>query len=325
MRYLVTGGAGFVGSHLVDRLILDGHSVTVLDDFSTGRRENLLKHANEKLLELVEGDILDADLVDDLTSKVDRVFHLAAAVGVFNILEHPLKSIRTNIEGSENVFNACLKYKRPIFITSSSEIYGKNSSDLLKEDSDRIIGAPQKIRWSYSDAKAIDEAIAISMHQQHGLETRIARLFNTVGPRQVGRYGMVVPRFISAALRGEPLRIYGDGTQTRCFGHVSDITDALLRIDQTTKSIALPINVGQNQEISILNLAKKVIEKTNSNSKLVFQSYDEAYLKGYEDMKRRVPDNALLKEITGWKPTKNIDDIIEDIVFFQDDVEKSTS
>lgn len=314
MRYLVTGGAGFVGSHLVDRLILDGHSVTVLDDFSTGRRENLLQHANEKLLELVEGDILNADLVDDLTSKVDRVFHLAAAVGVFNILEHPLKSIRTNIEGSENVFNACLKHKRPIFITSSSEIYGKNSSDFLKEDSDRIIGAPQKIRWSYSDAKAIDEAIAISMHKQHGLETRIARLFNTVGPRQVGRYGMVVPRFISAALSDSPITVYGNGEQTRCFGHVLDIVEALIQLDTKSEAIAKPINVGVNQEISVLNLAKRVLEISKSKSEIFFQSYEDAYLMGYEDMQRRVPDNSLLTQITNWRPTKDINDVIEDII-----------
>ncbi len=313
MRYLVTGGAGFVGSHLVDRLILDGHSVTVLDDFSTGRRENLLQHANEKLLELVEGDILNADLVDDLTSKVDRVFHLAAAVGVFNILEHPLKSIRTNIEGSENVFNACLKHKRPIFITSSSEIYGKNSSDLLKEDSDRIIGAPQKIRWSYSDAKAIDEAIAISMHKQHGLETRIARLFNTVGPRQVGRYGMVVPRFISAALSNSPITVYGNGEQTRCFGHVLDIVDAIIKIENTAEAIACPVNIGVSEEISILNLASSVLRLLNSKSAVKFVPYEEVYSFGFEDMQRRVPDSTLLKKLTGWQPKRGIENIILDI------------
>ena len=313
MRYLVTGGAGFVGSHLVDRLILDGHSVTVLDDFSTGRRENLLQHANEKLLELVEGDILNADLVDDLTSKVDRVFHLAAAVGVFNILEQPLKSIRTNIDGSENVFNACLKHKRPIFITSSSEIYGKNSSDLLKEDSDRIIGAPQKIRWSYSDAKAIDEAIAISMHKQHGLETRIARLFNTVGPRQVGRYGMVVPRFISAALSNSPITVYGNGEQTRCFGHVLDIVDAIIKIENTAEAIACPVNIGVSEEISILNLASSVLRLLNSKSAVKFVPYEEVYSFGFEDMQRRVPDSTLLKKLTGWQPKRGIENIILDI------------
>jgi UDP-glucose 4-epimerase len=313
VRYLVTGGAGFVGSHLVDRLILDGHSVTVLDDFSTGRRENLLQHANEKLLELVEGDILNADLVDNLTSKVDRVFHLAAAVGVFNILEHPLKSIRTNIEGSENVFNACLKHKRPIFITSSSEIYGKNSSDLLKEDSDRIIGAPQKIRWSYSDAKAIDEAIAISMHKQHGLETRIARLFNTVGPRQVGRYGMVVPRFISAALSNSPITVYGNGEQTRCFGHVLDIVDAIIKIENTAEAIACPVNIGVSEEISILNLASSVLRLLNSKSAVKFVPYEEVYSFGFEDMQRRVPDSTLLKKLTGWQPKRGIENIILDI------------
>jgi UDP-glucose 4-epimerase len=316
LKYLVTGGAGFVGSHLVDQLVLRGDSVVILDDFSTGRRENLNQHATASNVEIIEGSILEASLVETLASKVDRVFHLAAAVGVFNIVQYPLESLTTNIKGSENVFDACLKHNKPVLITSSSEVYGKNTSDLLNENSDRVVGAPQKIRWSYSDAKAIDESMAIALHQQKGLETRIVRLFNTVGPRQVGRYGMVVPRFVEAALENAPLTIYGTGTQTRCFGHVVDVVDAILKLDACPDAMGKPVNIGVNQEISIYDLASKVIQKTNSQSAISYQSYDDAYAQGFEDMERRVPDNSLLRSLTGWKPTKNIDNIIDDLVAF---------
>lgn len=316
MKYLVTGGAGFVGSHLVDELVLRGDSVIVLDDFSTGRRENISHHEGNSLVHTVEGSILDISVVDKLTSQADRVFHLAAAVGVFNIVQHPLESLTTNIKGSENVFESCLKHKKPVLITSSSEVYGKNTSDLLDENSDRVVGAPQKIRWSYSDAKAIDESMAIALHQQKGLETRIVRLFNTVGPRQVGRYGMVVPRFVEAALKNAPLTIYGTGKQTRCFGHVADVVDAILKLDSSPEAIGKPVNIGVNQEISIFNLAKKVIDRTKSQSVIAYQSYDDAYAQGFEDMERRVPDNALLRNLTGWNPTRTIDNIIDDLVAF---------
>ncbi len=312
----MTGGAGFVGSHLVDRLLERGDLVTILDDFSTGRRENISHHKANSQLTVVEGSILDSSLVENLVRESDRVFHLAAAVGVFNIVQHPLESLTTNIKGSENVFDACVKLNKPVLITSSSEVYGKNTSDLLSEDSDRVVGAPQKIRWSYSDAKAIDESMAIALHQQRGLETRIVRLFNTVGPRQLGSYGMVVPRFVEAALKNEPLKIYGTGKQTRCFGHVSDVVDAILRIDETTEAIGKPINIGVNQEISIQDLAKRVIDRTQSKSDITYESYEDAYSHGFEDMERRVPDNALLRNLTGWVPTKNIDNIIDDLHTF---------
>ena len=314
MKFLLTGGAGFVGSHLLDQLVDRGDSVIVLDDFSTGRKENIAHHSQNEAVEVIEGSILDADLVDKLVGRSDRVFHLAAAVGVFNIVKHPLESLTTNIKGSENVFEACLKHNKPVLITSSSEVYGKNTSDLLSEDSDRVVGAPQKIRWSYSDAKAIDEAMAIALHQQKGLETRIVRLFNTVGPRQIGRYGMVVPRFVESALKNEPLTIYGTGKQTRCFGHVSDVVDAILKVDGCIEAIGRPINIGVNQEISIVELAKKVIERTGSKSVIEYQSYEEAYAQGFEDMERRVPDNALLRQLTTWSPNKNIENIIDDLV-----------
>lgn len=302
-----------MGSHLVDRLLERGDLVTILDDFSTGRRENISNHRANPQLTVVEGTILDSNLVENLIRECDRVFHLAAAVGVFNIVQHPLESLTTNIKGSENVFDACVKFNRPVLITSSSEVYGKNTSDLLSEDSDRVVGAPQKIRWSYSDAKAIDESMAIALHQQKGLETRIVRLFNTVGPRQVGRYGMVVPRFVEAALKNEPLKIYGTGKQTRCFGHVADVVDAILRIDGNTDAIGKPVNIGVNQEISILDLAIRVISILDSKSTIEYVPYEDVYASGFEDMERRVPDTSLLREITNWKPTKDINDIITDL------------
>ena len=313
MRYLVTGGAGFIGSHIVDLLIGQGKQVLVVDDFSTGDPENLAIHKASKDLEVIEGNILDSALIKRATREVDRVFHFAAAVGVFNIMSDTVKSLKTNLQGTENVLEACLEYKKPVLIASSSEVYGKNGSDSLSEDSDRIIGPPQKIRWSYSDAKAIDESLAISLHREQGLEARIVRLFNTVGPRQVGRYGMVFPRFVEAALKGEALTIYGSGEQTRCFGHVLDIVDAILKIESTAEAIACPVNIGVSEEISILNLASRVLRLLNSKSTVKFVPYEEVYSFGFEDMQRRVPDNALLKKLTGWQPKRGIEDIILDI------------
>lgn len=313
MRYLVTGGAGFIGSHIVDHLIGQGNQVLVVDDFSTGDPENLAIHKASKDLEVIEGNILDSALIKRATREVDRVFHFAAAVGVFNIMSDTVKSLKTNLQGTENVLEACLEYKKPVLIASSSEVYGKNSSDSLSEDSDRIIGPPQKIRWSYSDAKAIDESLAISLHREQGLEARIVRLFNTVGPRQVGRYGMVVPRFVEAALKGEALTIYGSGEQTRCFGHVLDIVDAIIKVETRSEAIACPVNIGVSEEISILGLADCVLRILKSKSSIKFLPYEDAYPFGFEDMQRRVPNNSLLREITNWQPKRGIDNIILDI------------
>lgn len=301
-----------MGSHLVDQLILGGEEVVVLDDFSTGSWKNLTYHSGNPRVRVVEGSILDSSLTKKLVGEVDRVFHLAAAVGVFNIVKNPLGSLATNISGSENVFSACLDENKPVLITSSSEIYGKNTADLLSEDSDRIVGAPQKIRWSYSDAKAIDEALAISLHRQSRLETRVVRLFNTSGPRQVGNYGMVLPRFVEAAMNGDPLEVYGTGNQTRCFIHVLDVVDAILRVDTCSEAIGQPINIGVNFEISILNLANKVIETLNSSSIIQMKSYEAAYVNGFEDMERRVPDTKLLQMLTGWESKRDLSKIILD-------------
>ena len=316
LKYLITGGAGFIGSHLVDLLIQEGHEVVVLDDFSTGSLKNLNQHSDSPLLKVVEGSILNVNDLKVAFAGVERVIHLAAAVGVFNIVQHPLKSLRTNITGSENVFDLALENRVPVLITSSSEVYGKNNSDSLSEDDDRIVGAPQKIRWSYSDAKAIDESMAIALNLQAGLETRIVRLFNTVGPRQVGRYGMVVPRFVSAALKGNPIEVFGTGKQTRCFGHVHDIVRAIVSVDRTEEAIGIPINLGVRREISILDLAQRVKELTGSSSEIVFRKYEDVYSTGFEDMERRVPNNSLVKKLTGWSESKNIDEIISDIAVY---------
>lgn len=313
LHHLVTGGAGFVGSHLADALIARGDTVTVLDDLSTGRLVNLDQHKASPSLTFVEGSILDVPLVNSLVAKVDHVFHLAAAVGVFNIVQNPLKSLSTNIRGSENVLEVCAKNKTPVLVTSTSEIYGKNTSDALGEEDDRILGSPLKVRWSYSEAKAIEEVLAYSYWHSEGLPARIVRLFNTVGPRQVGFYGMVVPRFVGAALKNEPITVYGDGTQTRCFAHVSDVIDALLKVAGTDKTVGTVVNVGNNFEISILDLAKKIIEITGSKSEITFVDYADAYEAGFEDMQRRVPSTQRLVSLTGWKVTKSLEEIIRDV------------
>lgn len=316
MKYLITGGAGFIGSHIVDRLILDGHDVIVFDDFSTGRLSNLSTHQGKQRVEVVKGSILDVNLTSTLVKRSERVMHFAAAVGVFNIMKNPIESMDINVHGTRNVIQSCIEFGRPILIASSSEVYGKNSSDSLNEESDRIVGAPQKIRWAYSDSKALDESMAISAHQKHGLEVRIVRLFNTVGPRQVGRYGMVVPRFVESALNNSPITIFGNGKQTRCFGHINDITEAIIRVEKCEPAIGRPINIGVDKEVSILELANLVIQLTNSRSPIEFVAYSDAYPPGYEDMERRVPDNRLLFELTGWKAQKSIGNIIEDLTLF---------
>ena len=313
LHHLVTGGAGFVGSHLADALIARGDTVTVLDDLSTGRSANLDQHKSNPSLTFVEGSILDMPLVNSLVAKVDHVFHLAAAVGVFNIVQNPLKSLSTNIRGSENVLEACAKNKVPVLVTSTSEIYGKNTSDALGEEDDRILGSPLKVRWSYSEAKAIEEVLAYSYWHSEGLPARIVRLFNTVGPRQVGFYGMVVPRFIQSAIKNEPITIYGDGTQSRVFCHVQDAVKAILTLAATDSAIGEVYNIGGVGETTIKQLAEKIIERTKSTSTITFTAYDDAYPAGYEDMQRRVPDITKIKNSVGWVPADTLDNIIDDV------------
>jgi UDP-glucose 4-epimerase len=313
MHILVTGGAGFIGSHLCDRLILEGHTVTAVDDFSTGRQSNLDGLKSDKNFSLVEGSILDGDLINSLVENVDYVFHLAAAVGVFNIVNNPLKSLLTNIRGTENIFEAANAAKVPVFLTSSSEVYGKNVSDSLKEADDRILGSPLTLRWSYSEAKAIDESLAFAYFVEKKLETRIVRFFNTVGPRQVGAYGMVVPRFVESAINNQPITIYGDGTQTRCFAHVYDVVDAVIAIAFSENTVGKVINIGNDYEISINDLAKKIITETGSKSSVEYVPYEAAYGNGFEDMDRRVPSLTLVQNLVGWHPKRNLSDIISDL------------
>ena len=311
MRVLITGGAGFIGSHLADHYANAGHTVTLLDNFSTGSKTNIAHLDGE--VRTVIGDIRNVELVDRLTKDTDLVLHMAAALGVTTILESPLESMSTNITGSEVVLNAAAKHKKRIIIASTSEIYGKNSKQPLNETDDRVVGAPQKIRWTYSDAKAIEEAMAFALHQEKKLPVTTVRLFNTVGPRQTGRYGMVVPRFVQAALKNEPLTIYGDGTQSRVFCHVDDAIRAIVTMAATDATIGDVYNVGGTGEVTIKQLAEQVIKITGSKSAITYTSYSDAYPAGFEDIQRRVPDISKVKKTIGWVPTKDLKQIISDI------------
>ena len=313
MQILVTGGAGFIGSHLCERLIREGHSVTAIDNFSTGQVSNVDSLKVSENFKMVEGSILDISILNPLIAEADYVFHLAAAVGVFNIVKNPLASLLTNIRGTENVLESAHATKTPVFLTSSSEVYGKNISNSLKESDDRILGSPVTLRWSYSEAKAIDESLAYAYFIEKQLETRIVRFFNTVGPRQLGAYGMVVPRFVKSALANEPITIYGDGTQTRCFAHVYDVIDAVIAIAFADNTIGKVINIGNDFEISINGLAQKIIAETGSKSEIVYVPYNEAYGDGFEDMERRVPNIDLINQLVGWKPKRDLTTMISDI------------
>jgi UDP-glucose 4-epimerase len=311
MRILLTGGAGFIGSHLADHYVAKGDQVTILDNFSTGSQENISHLAGK--VTTVDGDIRNVDQVEKLTKDADLVLHMAAALGVNTILESPLESMSTNITGSEVVLNAAAKFNKRIIIASTSEIYGKNPKQPLTETDDRVVGAPQKIRWTYSDAKAIEEAMAFALHQEKKLPVTTVRLFNTVGPRQSGRYGMVVPRFVQAALKNQTLTIYGDGTQSRVFCHVDDAVTAIATIAATDATIGEVFNVGGSGEVTIKQLAEKVIATTKSESLITHTPYTDAYPAGFEDIQRRVPDISKINKAISWAPTKDLETIIKDI------------
>jgi UDP-glucose 4-epimerase len=313
MRYLITGGAGFIGSHVADALVSRGDSVVILDNLSTGNHHNIEHLIGNESVEFYSGSILDSALVDRLVAGVDHVLHLAAAVGVFTIVDKPLESLRINLHGTENVLDACQRSGKPVLIASSSEIYGKNGGGPLHEDSDRIVGSPLKSRWSYSEAKAIDESLGYFYYSELGVQVRIVRFFNTVGPRQVGSYGMVVPRFVSAALAGEPIEVYGSGDQSRCFCHVADAVAGLLSVIDSESTVGDVFNIGNDHEISIRGLAELVITRLNSHSEIVSKSYEDAYGAGFEDMQRRIPDISKIKDATGWAPTRSLETIIDDI------------
>jgi len=311
MRVFLTGGAGFIGSHLCDALLAQGDTPVILDNLSTGQLSNIAHIQNK--VELHQGDIRDVALVSKLTEQSDLVLHMAAALGVSTILEKTVESVSTNFTGSEVVLQAALKHKKRIIIASTSEIYGKNPDQPLKETHDRVVGAPQKIRWTYADAKALEEAIAHSLFLTEGLKVSTIRFFNTVGPRQTGRYGMVVPRFVQSAINNEPLTIYGDGTQSRVFCHVLDAIDAVLKITKDDKTIGEVFNVGGEGETTIQKLAEKIIANTQSKSKITFTPYSDAYPAGFEDMQRRVPDITKAKTSLNWKPSRDLDQIISDV------------
>ncbi|HNX81861.1 MAG TPA: GDP-mannose 4,6-dehydratase [Candidatus Omnitrophota bacterium] len=316
MKVLITGGSGFIGSHLSDTLISSGNTVCVLDDLSTGRLQNISHLQNNPNFQLVVGTILNETLVDKLVERCDVIFHLAAAVGVDLIVKKPLESLTTNIKGSEMVLEMAQRYNKKILITSTSEIYGKNVNGPLKEGDDRILGSPLKTRWSYSTAKAVDEMLAYVYWKEKQVPTIIVRLFNTVGPRQTGYYGMVMPRFIEQALHNKPITVYGTGKQTRCFTHVTDVVNALIKLSNEPKALGEVFNIGSQEEISIEQLAREVIKFTKSKSKIEFVPYETAYEEGFEDMQRRVPDTTKLNKLIGFKTTYGLTEIINDIVLY---------
>ena len=313
MKILVTGGAGFIGSHLADRLIRDGHSIVAVDDLSTGSVENISALGSNDDFTFVQGSILDQELIYELVKETDGCIHLGAALGVKRILDFPYTSFIANTQGTENVVLAAAKFKKRVFIASTSEIYGKNPNQPLSEESDRVVGSPQLLRWAYSEAKAIDESLAQMFYQSHGLEYVVGRFFNTVGPRQTGMYGMVLPRFVGSAIKNETLQVHGDGSQTRVFCHVEDSVDAIVKLFMSDDTLGQAFNIGGEGEISIKNLAEKVIAMTGSKSMIEHVPYEAAYPLGFEEMMRRVPDTSKLRKFTKWDPSHNLDEIIKDI------------
>ena len=311
-RVLITGGAGFIGSHLVDEFISRGERVTVLDDLSTGTSKNLEHLQGNPNLEIVTGSILDKSLVDSLVSKNHGCLHMAAAVGVKKILNDPIGSLNTNINGSENVLFSSLKHKKRVLIASTSEIYGKNTSEVLTEESDRILGSPLLSRWTYSEAKAIEEAIAYHLHRTQGLNLRIVRLFNTVGPRQSSAYGMVIPKFFDAVLNDREIEIHGDGTQRRVFCHVADAVSGILAIWDSEEANGEEFNVGGKEEIEISKLAEEVMKVVGKKVGIRNVPYEELRKEGFEDMPRRVPSTEKLQKLTGWQPKRGLAEILKD-------------
>lgn len=310
MRALITGGAGFIGSHLADALLSRGDSVIILDDLSTGRLSNFRHHLGDPKFEFVLGSVLDLDAVDEAVGRSDAVFHLAAAVGVRVILERPLESLITNIRGSEIVLESALKQGRKTLVTSSSEIYGKSVDVPLKEEGDRLLGSPLVGRWSYSTSKAVEEILAYAYWRTRGLPTTIARLFNTVGPRQTPDYGMVIPRFVRDALDGRDLRVFGTGEQTRCFGYVGDIVPALIRLMGSQDAQGQAVNLGSTEEVTIRELAELIIDMAGSSSSVCFVPYEQAYGSNFEDMPRRVPDISKARRLIGFEPQTDLRQLV---------------
>ncbi len=314
MKAFITGGAGFIGSHLAELLLEHGHDVSILDNLSTGRYENVAHLDGNPRFQVVIGTILNETLVDKLMERCDAVFHLAAAVGVELIIKKPLESMMTNIRGSEVVLEMAHRYRKKVLIASTSEIYGKNTHGPLREDTDRVLGSPLKTRWSYSTSKAVDEILAYVYWKEKGVPTVIARLFNTVGPRQSGAYGMVIPRFVTQALAGTPLQVHGDGQQSRCFIHVKDVVSAFVKLIEHPQAVGEVFNLGSQEEVTIEELARRVIRLTNSSSPIERIPYAQAYEEGFEDMPRRIPDITKIRTLIGFQPTMYLDQIITSVI-----------
>jgi UDP-glucose 4-epimerase len=320
LRYLVTGGAGFIGSHAADALLASGHRVTAIDDLSTGRLENIAHLRGHENFDFVRATILDSIVMDRLASEADIILHLAAAVGVQLIVEHPVHTIETNIQGTEKVLSAALKYDCRVLIASTSEVYGKGSRIPFCEDDDVLLGSTAKSRWAYAASKMVDEFLGLAYQAEHGVDVVVVRLFNTVGARQTGRYGMVVPRFVQQALAGEPLTVFGDGAQRRCFCSVLDVVGALVGLAEHPDATGRVFNVGGHEEVSIEELARRVKALVGSESDLVFVPYSEAYAPGFEDMQRRVPDTGRIRALLGWQPVRTLDEILESVVECESEV-----
>jgi nucleoside-diphosphate-sugar epimerase len=311
--HLITGGAGFIGSHLADALVARGDEVVVLDDLSTGRRENIAHLIADGKAIFVEGSVLDAELVDQWVEQTDSVFHLASAVGVKLVVENPLESLMRNVRGTNVVAHAAARAGRRLLFTSTSEVYGKQSTGALPEDADSILGPSSVARWGYANTKAFGEMLAFGYARERGAHTVVVRLFNSVGPRQLGSYGMVLPRFVSQAVRGQELTVYGDGTQSRCFTHVYDAVDAIVAVADHKGAVGRAFNIGTPRQITIRELAEKVIERTGSTSRISFVPYEEAYGEGFEELGSRKPDTAAIRGLCGWQPRRTIEDAIDDL------------
>lgn len=316
MKILITGGAGFIGSHLAEKLLKANHQVVVIDDLSTGSLKNIEHLQTSPDFEFVFDTVRNEQIMHVLISGVDAVYHLAAAVGVKLIVDDPVRTIETNIHGSEVVMAIANKFRRPTFIASTSEVYGKSENVPFREDDDTVLGSTRFSRWSYASSKAIDEFLALAYHRQYGLPIVIARLFNTVGPRQTGQYGMVLPRFVERAIKNEPIEIYGDGQQSRCFGHVQDVTDAIIALMNCPDAAGEVYNIGNDEEVTIEQLADMVIERTNSKSEKRFIAYEDVYGRPFDDMRRRVPCLEKLQSKIDYKPTRSLADVIDDVVRF---------
>ncbi len=313
MKILITGGAGFIGSHLADSLVEAGHHVTVIDDLSTGRYSNIAHLEGHERFRLLIDTVLDAKLMEELVGETDRVYHMASAVGVRLIMEQPVKTIETIFHGTDVVLGRCAKYRKRVLIPSTSEVYGKGISVPFKEEDDLLTGATDKHRWAYACAKTLDEFLALAHYKETRLPVVVVRLFNTVGPRQTGQYGMVVPRFVEAALRGDPLEVHGDGQQSRCFAHVLDVVEGLAAAIESPECFGQVVNLGTDAEVTIDGLAKRAIELTGSRSEIRYTPYTNVYGEGFEDMRRRVPSLDKARRLIGYQPTRSLDDIINDV------------